>query len=174
MKTDADTLAVWLWKNERAALIRERGAQGIASRLARELAAYAHVLDSVDSLDSLTQRHALLSGLVERQPLVVLMLRDLFDALGCGCRTYPAPWSSSHKTERRTDCSTWNAARLAHHLHVMAWNYGTFADAIGGDAARCNILDDNLQSYPIVVVEVLERLSDAAADALQRGADGKA
>lgn len=174
MKTECDTLAVWLWKNESTALIRDRGWQGVAARLAREFAAHARVLDSVDSIDSSAQRSVLLSGLVERQPLIGLMMRDLFDVLNCGCATYPAPWSQTYTEERRSDCRTWNAARLAHHLRVLSHGFETMPQSVGGDVSKCNCLEDSIRRHPIYVVEVLERLSSAAADDLQRGAHGKA
>lgn len=81
MKTDTDTLAVWLWKNERAALIRERGAQGIAARLARELAGHAAALRALDSMGDPRQCAELLGGILGRQSLVDLMLRDLCDCM---------------------------------------------------------------------------------------------
>jgi hypothetical protein len=174
MKTEPDSLSVWLWKYERTALIRERGWQCVAARLAREFAAHARVLDVVGDLEDPAQAHALLSGLVERQELAVVMMVDLFDALGCGCRAYPAPWSSTYQAEMRASCVAWDASRVAHHARVLSHCFETFADAIGGDESRCNILQDSIRRHPIFVVEVLQRLSNAAAVALQRGAHGKA
>lgn len=176
MKTECDSLAVWAWKDERETFIRERGWQGIAMRLAREFAVHARALDAVGTLEDPEQAHALLSGLAERQQLVVVMMADMFGALDCGCRAYPAPWPPADLAEVRGLCSAFDAARLAHHLRTMSHFFegATNPDRLGGVAVTCNCLEDSIRRHPIFVVEVLYRLSNAVRNKLKRDPHGKA